>query len=110
MNEYIVKITFQAEGQLQEIIRYISHELKSPDAAMHVLDSLESSFMSLAQFPQRVPLMDIEPWHANGIRRLLVKNFFVYFWIDEYNMKVQITAIIYSKRDQLRQLLQMNME
>lgn len=45
-----------------------------------------------------------------GIHRLPVKNFLVYFWIDENNMRVQITAIIYEKRDQLRQLSQMDME
>ncbi len=44
------------------------------------------------------------------IHRLPVKNFLVYFWIDEDKMKVQITAVIYGKRDQLRQLSQIEME
>jgi len=110
MNDFIVKITSQAEEQIQEITYYIANELKAPEAALHLLSLLENTFMSLSQFPQRVPLVDIEPWHAYGIRRLPVKNFFVYFWIDEENMKVQITSIIYSKRDQLRQLSHMDME
>lgn len=110
MDNYIVKITSQAEKQIQEIIHYISHELKSPDAALHLLDSFENAFTSLTQFPQRVALMDEEPWRTNGIHRLPVKNFFVYFWIDDNNMKVQITAIIYTKRDQMRQLSQMDTE
>lgn len=107
---YIVKITSQAEKQIQEIIHYISHELKSPDAALHLLNSFENTFTSLTQFPQRVALMNEEPWHTNGIHRLPVKNFFVYFWIDDNNMNVQITAVIYAKRDQMRQLSQMDME
>lgn len=107
---YIVKVTSQAEEQIQEVIYYITHELKAPEAALHLLDALESTFASLAYFPQRVALIADEPWHTNGIRRLPVKNFNVYFWIDEDNMKVQITAVIYSKRDQLRQLSQMDME
>ena len=107
---YIVKITSQAEEQMQEIIHYIIHELKAPDAALHLLDALEASFTSLVDFPQRVALIDEEPWHTNGIRRLPVKKFLVYFWIDENNMKVQVTAIIYEKRDQLHQLSQMDME
>lgn len=107
---YNVKITSQAEKQMQEIMYYIAHELKAPDAALHLLDALEDSFASLTLFPQRVTLIDEEPWHTNGIHRLPVKNFLVYFWIDEDNTKVQVTAVIYGKRDQLHQLSQMDME
>lgn len=107
---YKVKITSQAEEQIQEIIHYITNELKAPDAALHLLDTLEDSFTSLTYFPQRVALIDEEPWHTNGIHRLPVKNFLVYFWIDEDNLNVQITAVIYGKRDQLHQLSQMDMK
>ncbi len=91
-------------------MRYIAHELKAPEAALHLMDVLEDSFNALAHFLQRVALVDEEPWHTNGIHRLPIKNFLVYFWIDENNRKVQITAIIYAKRDQLRQLSRMDME
>lgn len=107
---YTVKVTSQAESQMQEIIYYITHSLNAPDAAFSLLDVLEESFLSLSQFPQRVSLVNEEPWHTDGIRRLPVKNFLVYFWIDEDNMRVQITAVIYGKRDQIRQMSQMDME
>ncbi len=107
---YIVKTTSQAEKEIQEIIHYIAFELKAPEAALHLLDTFEDAFTSLAHFPQRVALIDKEPWHTKGIHRLPLKNFLVYFWIDEDNAKVQITAVIYAKRDQLHQLSQMNME
>lgn len=107
---YIVKITSQAEEQIQEIVNYIAHDLIAPESALRLMDTLEDSFSSLTQFPQRVTLVDEEPWHTNGIHRLPVKNFLVYFWIDEDNMKVQITAVIYSKCDQLQQLSQMDTE
>lgn len=109
-NNYTVKITSQAEEQIQETIYYITHELKAPNAALHLLDTLENSIASLSDYPQRVTLIDEEPWHTKGIRRLPVKNFLIYFWIDDANMKVQITALIYGKRDQLRQLSQMELE
>lgn len=107
---YTVKITPLAEEQMQEIISYIAHELKAPDTALHFLDILEDSFTSLAHFPQRVSLIDEEPWHTKGIHRLPVKNFLVYFWIDENNMTVQVTAVIYGKRDQLHQLEQIDLK
>ena len=107
---YNVKITSQAEEQIQEIVHYITNDLKAPAAALHLLDALEDSFTSLAHFPQRVVLVDEEPWHTNKVHRLPVKNFLVYFWIDEDKMKVQVIAVIYEKRDQLRQLSQMDTE
>ncbi|MCM1144773.1 MAG: type II toxin-antitoxin system RelE/ParE family toxin [Blautia sp.] len=107
---YTVKITSQAEEQIQEIIHYITYELKAPEAALHLLTTLENSFTSLSHFPQRIALIDELPWRAKGIHRLPVKNFLIYFWIDEDNMKVQITAVIYEKRNQLRQLAEMDVE
>lgn len=106
---YTVKITSQAEAQIQEIIHYVVHELKAPDAAFHLLEELEDFFASLAYFPQRIALIAEEPWRTNRIRRFPIKNFFVYLWIDENNTRVQITAVIYAKRDQLHQLSKMAM-
>ena len=40
---YIVKITAQAEEQLQEIIKYITSELKASKAALCLLDEIEHS-------------------------------------------------------------------
>jgi len=107
---YLVKITVQAEGQLQEIIKYIASELKAPKAALRLLDDIERSILSLSQLPHRVALIEEEPWHNYGIRKMPEKNFLIYFWIDEENRRVQVTAVIYAKRDQLSQLSQMDME
>ena len=48
---YRVKITSQAEEQIQEIIHYIANDLNSPDSAFHLLDILEASFVYLVRFP-----------------------------------------------------------
>ncbi len=38
-----------------------------------------------------------------------VKNYLVYFWIDEETRSVQVTAVVYGRRDQRRQLSQMDL-
>jgi toxin ParE1/3/4 len=73
-----------------------------------LLYEIESSISSLSQFPQRVALTEEEPWRSTGIHKMPVKNFLAYFWIDEENSKVQVTAIIYGRRDQIKQLSQMD--
>lgn len=105
-----VKITDYAQTQLKEITQYISHELENPEAALHTLDILEKSISSLSQLPERVARTEEEPWHSLGIHKLSVKNFLVYFWIDKKHYKVQVTAVVYNKREQKTQLSQMSWE
>lgn len=107
---YEIKITSQAQEQMAEIIDYISHELFAPDAANYLLDKMENSIMALAEFPERYQLIDEEPWRTEGIRKIVVNNFLVYYWINQAEKKVHVTAVIYSKREQLEQLKNMNMD
>lgn len=102
--KYTVKITTQAQEQLKEMISYINYTLQARDTAMKMLDTLEKEIASLAQFPNRVPLTEEEPWHSQGIHKLPVKNYLIYFWVDEEAKKVQVIGIIYGRRDQRHQL------
>ena len=54
--------------------------------------------------------MEEEPWKTEEIHRLMVGNFWVYYWINKPEKKVQITAVIYAKRDQIEQLKDMNID
>ena len=49
-------------------------------------------------------LVDDEPWHSRGIRRMRVRNFFVYYRVDDSANMVYILNIIYAKRDQKKAL------
>ena len=60
--------------------------------------------------PKRHSLVDEEPWRSEGVRKIVVKNFLIYFWVDDENMRVQVTAVIYAKRNQLVQLAKMDWE
>ena len=42
------------------------------------------------------------------MRKIIVKNFLIYYWVDEENFKVQVIAVIYNRRDQLRALMNMD--
>lgn len=54
--------------------------------------------------PNRIQMTEEEPWHSEAIRRMHVKNYYVYFWIDDINSIVQVTSVIYVARDQVDQL------
>ena len=55
-------------------------------------------------------LIEEEPWRTEGIRKIIVKNFLIYYWVDDDNSRVQVTAVIYSRCDQIQQLANMDME
>ena len=110
MNEYVVRVTMQALEQMKEIVHYISNDLMAPDAADNLLDKIKAEITKLSSFPKKYALIDEEPWRNEGVRKIVVKNFLIYYWVDDENNRVQVTAVIYSRRDQFRQLSNMDME
>ena len=104
---YNVRITPQAEQSMQEIASYIAVDLMEPQTAVKLLCALKKAVDSLDMFPGRIHLTSEEPWHSLGIRRLVVKNYYVYFWIDETNLCVHVTDVIYAGQDQPAQLADM---
>ncbi len=99
-----VRFTNQALEQIQEIYQYIAESLCVPDTAAKWVVNLKEEIVKLPFMPKRIPLTDEEPWHSEGVRKMTVKNHFVYFWINEEKSTVWIIAVIYARRDQKRQL------
>ena len=85
MEQYEVKITEPAQRQLQEIVRYIAEDLQEKRTAIRMLDTLEKEILSLSTLPNRVALTEEEPWHSAGIRKMPVKNYLVYFWVNVWS-------------------------
>lgn len=106
---YTVKLTTQAIEQINETVQYLSKVLAEPKAALKWADTLQYEIAKLDYMPSRHLLAEEELWHTKGIRRLLVKNFLVYYLIDEEKKIVWVTAIIYEKRDQIAVLSDMSL-
>ncbi len=104
---YEVKLTAQAIGQIEETVQYISKILLEPETARKWADALQCEIGKLDSVPSRYPLTEEEPWHTKGIRKMPVKNFLVYYLIDEEKKTVWIMAVIYGRRDQIAALLDM---
>ena len=101
---YTVKITPHAVVQIQETIAYISKVLMVPETAKAWADHLEKEIGGLVLLPERNPLVDREPWKSRRIRKMTVKNFLVYYFVDKEKNTVWVTAVIYARRDQLNAL------
>ncbi|MCR5083200.1 MAG: type II toxin-antitoxin system RelE/ParE family toxin [Parasporobacterium sp.] len=102
MKKYSVKITIQAREHLKAIKQ--DYKFSSPKAAKEHLQELKEQMRSLTLMPQRIKLTEEEPWRSLGIHQMIIKPYYVYFWIDESNKTVQIIAIINISRNQYSQL------
>ncbi|EHJ53182.1 hypothetical protein STRMA_1033 [Streptococcus macacae NCTC 11558] len=55
--------------------------------------------------PTSYRVIDEEPWGSQGVRKIRVKNYYIYYWVDEPNLEVFILSIIYAKRNQRQELI-----
>ena len=108
--EYKVHITKYAYEQMTEIKRYIADEIYAPMAAKNLLLAMKSAAISLAAMQATHPLMQEEKWRSQGLRQMVIKNFLMYYWIDEEHSQVNIVAVVYGRREQLAQLEYIDME
>lgn len=110
MEHYEVKVTPYALRQMGEITQYISAALQSPENAKAWLERMKKELASLTSMPERIPLTEEEPWHSEGVHKMVVKNHLVYFWVDTVHLQVWITAVVYGRQSQREQLERMDTE
>lgn len=108
--KYKVKLTNHALTQLKEAVKYISSVLLEPEVARHWSDRIKKEILTLDHMPLRYPLVDEELWRSEGIHRMTVENFIVYYWVNNDTSIVWITAVVYGRRDQLSALRNMPKE
>jgi len=96
MNVYDVRVTPQAEELLDEILYYITVKLHNPDAADAFADQFDEEVSKLSKNPEKHRPIDEEPWGSEGVRKIVIKNYYVYFWIDVENAMVWVNAVVFA--------------
>ncbi|MDO4389883.1 MAG: type II toxin-antitoxin system RelE/ParE family toxin [Eubacteriales bacterium] len=96
---YEVHITRAAENDLNEAADYIEFVLLNPQAADDLLDTVEETLPTLAQYAQRYALVDDPVLRAWGIRFVQIKNYLAFYTISEEEQKVYIVRFLYGKRN-----------
>lgn len=104
MNHFEVIITPDAENDLNELDDYITYQLMAPLTAISFIRDIRASISELKSAPKRCRLVEDEPWHSRGVRRLNAKSFAVFFYVYEEYSEVYVQNVIYQKRDLQRVL------
>ena len=108
MERYNVIITPDAAMDLSQLKSYIAYTLQAPETALKYIRGLRQEIEKLDSFPGAVAPVPDEPWHSRGIRRIIHKNFYIYYRIDESTKCVHVLNVIYAKRNQLNALSEYN--
>ena len=91
MAKFKIRIFKSAQKDLQDIVDYIN--TLSPTAAIKQYDNLIEKTGSLAEMPERCPLLKDINLRLKGYRSLVVDNYLVFFVVKD-NI-VQIRRILY---------------
>jgi len=94
---YKLKYLPLALKDLRETTDYIANTLKSPKAALDLLDTLDESILRIQQFPYSCKLYQPNKDLETEYRLLPIKNYAVFYVVKE--QAVEIHRIIYVKRD-----------
>lgn len=93
-----------ARQDMIEIVRYISQELQNPTAADQLAMELIDAGDGIPKFPYANPaFIPIKPL-KHEYRKLLVQNYFIFYWVDEVKRLVTVARVVYAKRDYERLL------
>lgn len=97
MKQYTVEITDEALADMEQLYNHIAYILRAPKNAIGQYDRIADEILKLNTLPERFRIMDSEPEHSNGIRRMPVDNYSVFYVIKEN--RVIVTNVLYSGSD-----------
>ena len=88
-----------AKKDMVEIATYISRDLSNPKAAETLLNEIIESAEKLSQFPYSNPIHTTIRPLKHEYRKLLIKNYILFYWIDEVTKKITVARVVYARRD-----------
>ena len=88
-----------ARQDMVEIVRYISRELQNPSAAERLAPELIEAGEGLSRFPYANPVyLPVRPL-KHEYRKLPVRNYLMFYRVDEEKKLVTVMRVIYAKRN-----------
>ena len=99
MDVYEVNVTEPAENDLKDIAKYISSHLNAPTTALNMLQTIKTTIAELETMALAYPLVRDDRLAALGYRLLSVKNYIVFYIVNEKKRTVDVDRILYGRRD-----------
>lgn len=89
----------KARSELEDAVVYIASELCAPEAAVALLDEVDRAVMQLKEMPYRHAIYPSLYALKNEVRFFPIKNYNVFYIVDETRQTVEIRRILYQRRN-----------
>jgi plasmid stabilization system protein ParE len=96
---YKILPTERSNSDTDEVFSYLLDTFQSPQAAQSHRKALADAVNLLKGNPYIRPLVKDEKLAAKGLRFITVKNYMLFYRIDEENKTVKLEAFMYSHRN-----------
>jgi len=96
---YSLTITDIAEEDILSTVRYITNVLKNSIAANVLLDEIERHEKIFETTPGIYPFVHDDYLARQGLKYVTIKNFLLFYTIDETKKIVNIIRFLYGRRD-----------
>jgi len=88
-----------AKQDIVDIAGYITIVLNNPSAAENLIEEMIEKADKLIDFPYINPIHTFIKPLEYEYRKLIVKNYIMFYWVDEAEKKITIARVIYERRN-----------
>lgn len=96
---YTIEYLPVAKNDMVDIIKYISNDLQSPLVADRFAEEMVEKIESLSSFPYSNSVYSPVRKLKKEYRRLQIKNFIAFYYVDEKTKVVTVARVLYNKRN-----------
>jgi toxin ParE1/3/4 len=96
---YKLIVSKEAHIDIDNIVTYIAVELANSSAAIDFLDDVERSYRAITNNPRMYSLCDDSILKKDGYRKIVIRNYLVFYRIDEEKKIIIIVRVIYGGRN-----------
>jgi plasmid stabilization system protein ParE len=97
-------------GDIRSSYDYIKEKLEAPKAAENLIIEMINKLHYLKETPFAKPLVQDSYLASFGMRSMKIKNYVLYYIVDEENNKVNMIRFLYGKRDWMNILKENSIE
>jgi len=101
---YKYEIMPSALEDIDGIMNYISVQLCAKEAAIDLLNEIESSIVLACENPYAASSVQEPSLARKGYRKLIVKNYIVFYIPDDEREIINIMRVMYAARDFMKEL------
>ena len=87
------------DADIDSCYNYIKEKLESPMAAENLMEELYNTLRHIKEKPYSRPLVHDKFLASFGMRSIKVKNYLLFYSVEEKDNTIHVITFMYSKRD-----------